>query len=45
MKKSHSLQNIAKNDLQTALKQIDDNKVAEIEATLLNFDSQKLKKC
>lgn len=44
MKKSHSLQNIAKNDLQTALKQIDDNKVAEIEATLLNVDSQKLKK-
>ncbi|MBU6034883.1 MurR/RpiR family transcriptional regulator [Lactobacillus helveticus] len=42
--KSHSLQNIAKDDLQTALKQIDDNKVAEIEATLLNFDSQKLKK-
>lgn len=44
MKKSHSLQNIAKNDLQTALKQIDDNKVSEIEATLLNVDSQKLKK-
>ena len=42
--KSHSLQKIAKDDLQTALKQIGDNKVAEIEATLNNIDSQVLKK-
>ena len=42
--KSHSLQKIAKDDLQTALKQIGDNKVAEVEATLNNIDSQVLKK-
>lgn len=42
--KSHSLQKITKDDLQTALKQIGDNKVAEIEATLNNIDSQVLKK-
>ena len=42
--KSHSLQKIAKDDLQTALKKIGDNKVAEIEATLNNIDSQVLKK-
>lgn len=42
--KSHSLQKIAKDDLRTALKQIGDNKVAEIEATLNNIDSQVLKK-
>lgn len=42
--KSHSLQKIARDDLQTALKQIGDNKVAEIEATLNNIDSQVLKK-
>lgn len=42
--KSHSLQKIEKDDLQTALKQIGDNKVAEVEATLNNIDSQVLKK-
>lgn len=42
--KSHPLQKIAKDDLQTALKQIGDNKVAEVEATLNNIDSQVLKK-
>lgn len=38
------MQNIAKDGLQNALKQIDDNKVAEIKATLLNVDSKELTK-
>lgn len=42
--KSHSLQKIAKDDLQAALKQIDDNKVAEVEATLSNVNSRDLQK-
>ena len=33
-KKSHSLQDIGKDNLQSGLKQIEDNKIAEIEATL-----------
>lgn len=41
--KSHSLQDLAKDDLQTALRQINNNKIAEIEATLENIDSTVLK--
>lgn len=38
-KKSHSLQDIGKDNLQSGLKQIEDNKIAEIEATLGNVSS------
>lgn len=38
--KSHSLADLGNSDLQTALREIDDNKVAEINATLQNIDSE-----
>lgn len=41
--KSHSLQNLAQDNLQTALRQIDKNKIAEVKATLENIDSHLLK--
>ena len=40
--KSQSLKDIANDDLQIALKQIDKNKIAEIRATLENIDSKTL---
>lgn len=42
--KSQSLKDIANDDLQAALEQIDKNKVAEIQATLENVDSKILEK-
>lgn len=40
--KSQSLQDIASDDLQAALEQIDKNKIAEVSATLENVDSKTL---
>lgn len=42
--KSQSLKDLEGDDLQTALRQIDKNKVAEVEATLKNIDSGTLNK-